>query len=280
MGPERRLRVYLAGGIALQGPEGAVIGERAFAGRQARRLFVRLATIHGPVPQEDLADFLWGAGWPAAWQVALRALVSKLRTTLAQVHASPTIASRDGTYELRLPADAWLDIDAAADAIHRAETSLNSGDPAGACGWALASRAISSRPLLSGEESEWLDDLRLWLGDVRLRSLECLGEIWLSSGDPDAAARDASEAITIDPFRESAHRLLIRAYLAAGEHGAAIRAYLACREQFREELGVLPSPETVALVNVTLDVGQDGATSGSRAREMLGEPGQRGREAR
>jgi DNA-binding SARP family transcriptional activator len=91
------------------------------------------------------------------------------------------------------------------------------------------------------------------LVDVRLRSLECLGEIWLANGDAGLAARDANEAIAIDPFRESAHRLLIRAHLAAGEHGAAIRAFEACRKRFREERGVLPSPETVALVSPTLE---------------------------
>ena len=258
-GGEQRLRIYLAGGIALRAPDGTVVGERAFAGRQARRLFVRLATIHGPVPREDLADDLWGTAWPGAWQIALRALVSKLRTTLARVGASPAITSRDGTYEFRLPEGAWLDIDAAAHAIHAAETSLRDGDLAAACGWALASRAIASRPLLPGEEAEWLDDLRSKLVDVRLRSLECLGEIWLANGDLDGSARDASEAIAVDPFRESAHRLLIRAHLAAGEHGRAIRAYEACRHLFREELGVLPSPETVALVSATLDGRQHGA---------------------
>src|SRR6476469_4505184 len=80
LAPEARdtspLRVYLAGGIALIGPDGRVIDERAFPGRQLRRIFVRLAAIHEPVPQADLADDLWGTAWPAAWQVALRAILS------------------------------------------------------------------------------------------------------------------------------------------------------------------------------------------------------------
>ncbi|HET6315474.1 MAG TPA: hypothetical protein VFG86_03370, partial [Chloroflexota bacterium] len=179
--PKRRLRIYTTGGIALLGPDGMVVGERAFAGRQARRVFIRLASIHEPIPQEDLADDLWATAWPAAWQIALRALVSKLRATLAQAGASGAITSRDGSYELRLPAGAWLDLDAAADAIHLAETNLRGGALADACGWALAARAIAARSLLPGEEAEWLDDLRRRLGDVRLRALECLAEIWLAN---------------------------------------------------------------------------------------------------
>jgi DNA-binding SARP family transcriptional activator len=109
-------------------------------------------------------------------------------------------------------------------------------------------RAIATRPLLTGEEGEWLEGLRRKLTAVRLRSLECLAQIWIAQGDPALAARDAAEAIEIDPYRESAHRLLIRAHLAAGDNGAAARALAVCRHVLEDELGVAPSPSTLALV--------------------------------
>jgi len=240
--------VYLAGGIAVRGADGTTVGEHAFAGRQARRLFVRLAAIHEPVAHADLADDLWGTDWPGAWEVSLRALISKLRGTLAPVGVAGALSSLDGAYALRLPVGAWVDLDAAPDAMHRAEAAFAADDLGGACGWGLAARAIASRPLLPGEDAEWLDELRRRLGDVRLRALECLGEVWLARGDAALAARDAEEAIRLDPFRESAHRLLIRAHLAAGDRGAAARAFDACRRVLGEELGVAPAPSTVALV--------------------------------
>jgi SARP family transcriptional regulator, regulator of embCAB operon len=248
----RGVRIYLAGGIAVRGPNGATVGERAFAGRQGRRLFVRLAALHEPVSTADLADDLWGPEWPARWKVALRALVSKLRTTLTRVDAAAAVDSADGTYALRLPAGAWLDVDAAAEAVHRAETELATGDAAAAAASALIARSIASRSLLPGEEGEWLDILRARLADVRLRALECLGAAWIARGDAALAARDAAEAIRMDPFRESAHRLLIRAHLAAGDRAAAARAYEACRTLLRDELGVEPSEETVALATAAL----------------------------
>jgi DNA-binding SARP family transcriptional activator len=256
--PEQRFRVYLAGGLAISAPDGRVVDERAFAGRQGRRLFVRLATAHRALPAEDLADDLWGAAWPDGWSVALRSIISKLRAAMRAAGAPDAIVARDGTYELRLPADAWLDVDAASQAIHAAEHALAEGDADAATGWALAARAVSSRPLLPGEASDWLDDLRWRLDDVRLRALATLGEIWLRHGNPAMAARDAAEAIAMDPFREAAHRLLIRAHLAAGEHAAALQAYRSCLATFQRELGVLPSPETVALVQPLLgDRGQE-----------------------
>ena len=246
------LRIYLAGGIAVHGLNGTTLGERAFAGRQGRRLFVRLAAIHEPVPSVDLADDLWGPAWPETWQLSLRSLVSKLRTALAQVDAAGFISSANGTYALRLPGDAWLDLDAANAAIHQAEATLAAGDHAGAASAALVARSIASRSLLPGEEGEWLDGIRARLAEVRLRALECLGEVWIARGDPALATRDAAEAIRVDPFRESAHRLLIRAYIAAGDRGAAAHAYDECRRVLREELGVEPSPETAALVTAVL----------------------------
>jgi DNA-binding SARP family transcriptional activator len=242
------LRVYLAGGIALRLRDGTTLGEEAFAGRQARRLFVRLAAIHEAVPQVELADDLWGTDWPDSWQLSLRALISKLRGTLARVGLTNAITSTDATYALHLPASVWLDLDGAAEAIHLAESAQADGDLKAASGWALTSRAISSRPLLPGEEADWLDGLRRRLADIRLRSLECLAEIWIEHGDHALAARDAAEAIAIDPFRESAHRLLIRAHLAAGDRGAAAEALVACQRILREELGVAPSSETLALL--------------------------------
>jgi DNA-binding SARP family transcriptional activator len=251
-GSEQRICVYLAGGLAIAAPDGRVIAERAFAGRQGRRLFARLATAHRALPAEDLADDLWGPEWPDGWNVALRSIVSKLRTALRTAGAAGAIVGRDGAYELILPANSWLDVDAAAEAIHTAEHALAEGDMGTACGWALAARAVASRALLPGEEAEWLDELRQRLGDVRLRALATLGEIWLRRGEPAMAARDAAESIAMDPFRESAHRLLIRAHLAAGEHAAALQAFQTCVGVFEAELGVLPSPETVALVQPLL----------------------------
>ena len=243
------VRIYLAGGIALIGPDGSTIGESAFAGRQGRRLFVRLAAIHAPVSTADLADDLWGPEWPSAWQVALRSLVSKLRSTLGGAGLASALTSRDGTYALVLPGGTWIDLDAAGEAIHRAEAALAHGEHGTeAVGWALAARAIASRPLLPGEEGEWLEALRRHLGDIRLRALETLGELWLASGDTALAARDAAEAIEVDPYRETAHRLLIRAHLASGDRAAAARALEACRVLFRDELGIAPSPATLALV--------------------------------
>ncbi len=246
---ERRTRVFLAGGLCIETSHGLLL-EAAFPGRQTRHAFARLAGARGfPVSREELAEELWPGDLPIAWETALRAIVSKVRAVLAASGIpGPSISQVTGSYQLTLPADTWLDITAAADAIHRAEAALSRGDVGESCGWALAARAIASRPLLPGMDGPWLELERGRLADILLRALTCLAEVWIERGDAALAARDAQEAIRLDPFRETSHRLLIRALLAAGDRGAAVRAFERCRQSLRDELGVDPSLETVELV--------------------------------
>lgn len=246
---EGQVRIFLAGGLCIETARGRVT-EAAFPGRQARHGFARLVGARGvPVSREELADELWSDELPAAWETALRAIVSKIRAALATAGvAGASISQVSGAYQLHLPAGAWLDITASADAIHRAETLLDRGATEEAGGWALVARAIASRPLLPGIDGPWLEWERSTQAEVQLRALACLSAIWLDRGDPELAARDAQEAIRLDPFRETSHRLLIRALLAQGDHAAAVAAFESCRRRLRDELGVEPAAETAALV--------------------------------
>ena len=244
-----RTRVFLAGGLCIETSHGLLL-EGAFPGRQARHCFARLVGAYGrPVSREELADELWPGDLPMAWETAIRAIISKLRAVLAAFGVTGTaISAFSGSYQLDLPADVWVDIDAAADAMHQGEAALARGGTDVACGWALAARAISARPLLPGLDGPWLELERGRLADIQVRALTCLVEVWIRQGDASLAARDAQEALRLDPLREISHRLLIRAQLAAGDRAAAFLAYERCRQILQEELGVVPSPETMALV--------------------------------
>lgn len=86
---------------------------------------------------------------------------------------------------------------------------------------------------------------------VRLRGLfasagERLAARRLAS-DPREAAAIARRVIEVDPYREEAHRILLRALAAAGDLASAAVHYRRLTALLREELGVEPSAETKQL---------------------------------
>ncbi len=148
------LRVYLAGNVAVEHGD-ALVPEKRLPGRQGRLMFAVLAWERArAVSVDELAEIVWDGAPPSAWQTALRALVSKLRSALDGTGA--TIEHAFGCYQLRLPADAWIDVEAADASVHEAEAALRDGDLQGATGAALVANAIARRPFLPGDVGAWV----------------------------------------------------------------------------------------------------------------------------
>lgn len=246
---EPPLRIYLAGKVCLERGS-QLVPERRLPGTQGRLVFALLVAEHErAVTRDEIAEELWGEEPPKAWETALRAIVSKLRTVLgdAGLDGSKAIESAFGCYQLRLPADAWIDLEAAADAVHRAESALRAGRPREANGWALVASSVTKRPFLPGQEGPWASRRRAALRDIRVRALECRAEILIGKGDHALAARDAEEVIDLEPFRETGYQLLMRAHAEGGNPAEALRAFERCRTLLADELGASPSPDTQTL---------------------------------
>jgi DNA-binding SARP family transcriptional activator len=240
------LRVYLTGNVALEA-EDRLVTERELPGRQGRALFAALAWERDrAITSEELAAIVWGDDTPGAWQAALRSLISKLRGTFAGLPAEVQIEHGLGAYQLRLPVDAWVDVDAAGAAVHEAEAALRDGDRAGAIGAALVANAIARRPFLQGEDGPWIASRRELLRRIRVRALDVRGAVALANGDPVGAATDAEAIVALEPYRETAYVLLMSAHAAAGNGAEAIAVYERLRTLLADELGVGPLPETEA----------------------------------
>jgi len=74
-----------------------------------------------------------------------------------------------------------------------------------------------------------------------------LADFYLWNEEPSLAVDSAKEAVAREPFRETGHRLLMKAYAAAGNRAEALLAYERCRKLISEELGADPAPETRAI---------------------------------
>ncbi|MBA2345403.1 MAG: hypothetical protein H0V83_10020 [Rubrobacter sp.] len=245
------LRIYLTGRVLVEDSGTVLLDERRLMGRQGRLAFVHLVGEHlRSVSRDELAEELWLDRVPPSWERSLSALVSKLRALLASAGIPEiALASSFGHYQLLLPADVWIDVEAASEAIDLAESALRGNKPREAWGWAQVACQISRRPFLTGEEGPWATLKRSELRDVLVRAHECLSEPSIWHTEPAFAVKHAKEAVTIDPFRETSYQLLMRAHAAVGNRAEALRVYERCRSLLSEELGVLPSrqSETVYL---------------------------------
>jgi DNA-binding SARP family transcriptional activator len=244
------VRVYLTGSVSIR-QGSTLVAQRAFPGPQGRVVFAMLAAEHGtPVSRDRLVEEVWDGSPPVGWEVAVRALVSKVRGLLEPVAGRPGLAlitAAFGCYQLNLPDGAWVDLHAAAGAAHAAEIALGAGQLDAAGAEALVASMISRRPLLAGVDGPWARERRRELQDVRIRALECLSEVWRRKGDHGQAARDAEAVLRLDPYRETAYLRLMLAQAAAGNRASALLTYERCRARLAEDLGASPGPAIQAL---------------------------------
>lgn len=105
-----------------------VIDERRFRGKQGRMLFAYLVCERSrPVAKEELASVLWPDEQSDAWEAALSALTSGLAALLASEgleHLGMWFSRQFGQYQLKLPSDCRVDIEAGNSALDRAEAAV------------------------------------------------------------------------------------------------------------------------------------------------------------
>ena len=85
---------------------------------------------------------------------------------------------------------------------------------------------------------------------ISLQVMSLLGNLAAyheARGDYPAAQAYARQQIALEPWSEEAHRTLMRVLTLDGQRSAALHQYYTCRDLLRDELGVEPTEETVAL---------------------------------
>ncbi|MEZ4865994.1 MAG: BTAD domain-containing putative transcriptional regulator [Caldilineaceae bacterium] len=110
-------------------------------------------------------------------------------------------------------------------------------------------------PLLAGELwtdsrpfEEWLLLKREQIQRQALDALHALAVHHEAVGAYDQAQHYAQRQLALEPWREAAHRQLMRVLALDGQRSAALAHYESCRLILREELDVEPDTATIALV--------------------------------
>jgi DNA-binding SARP family transcriptional activator len=197
--------------------------------------------------RDEAIEALWPGVSPEAGGTNVRKAVHFARRALG---GEETIGVRSGSIEL------WPNGPIATDVDRFEEASAAALASSDASAFRQASELYAG-DLLPDDRSElWCDDRRRALRETYLSVLRGAGQ-W-------------ARLLELDPTDEEAHRELMRSHLDAGNRREAIRQFERLREVLREELGVGPDPESVALYEQVLaHEGQDAPTAAERARALL-----------
>ena len=214
--------------------------ENALPGAKGQLLFAYLVLNRvRRIGRDELMEAVYGEEATPDHQPRLNVLLSKLR----KVVGSELLAGRS-EIDVVLPRDAFVDVEAALEALHRAEFHVANREWTEAWGPSGVAYHVASRPLLQGHDRPWLDEWRRRLDDVLLRGLECFAAARLGLGGPTLpqAEECGRRLIELAPYRETGHRILMEALEQRGNVAEALRVYDRLRVLLRDELGIAPSP--------------------------------------
>jgi DNA-binding SARP family transcriptional activator len=97
------------------------------------------------------------------------------------------------------------------------------------------------------EFDEWMTVRREQTERMALKVFDTLSASYLAAHKYVEAEVAARRQLVIDPWRELAHRQVMKALVGAGQRTAALAQYAACTRTLAEELGVTPGAATTAL---------------------------------
>jgi DNA-binding SARP family transcriptional activator len=218
-----RPRLTLLGGFGLH------LGRDTVPLGSSSRRLVALLALHGPdLPRSYVAGLLWGDSTEARASGCLRSALWKLR-----VAGLGVVGTRGDS--LALSPDIDVDVKHVTN-LGRAVVAGSFSEDA----FTLLEPRFSAE-LLPGWHDEWVLGERERHRQLSLHALESLCEYLTATGRYGAAVLAGLTAVDREPLRESAHRALVKVYLAEGNAAEAIRRYQQYEAIAARDLGVEPS---------------------------------------
>lgn len=232
--PGSQFELTLLGRFDLRSPDGPI----RMSSKKLAALLAFLASRSTSTPSRDqLATLLWGSHFEEQARQNLRQALARLRRILgadAIVGIGDTISLRAGLVSC--------------DAVVL-ETLIERG------GAQSLSRAVglyrglflSDIAIPEAAWTDWLEGERRRFETLIIDALVGLARLEIEAKHPALAQKSASRAAAIDPFREDAHREVMRALAASGQSAGALKHYAELEALLQAELGARPDHETSAL---------------------------------
>jgi WD40 repeat protein/DNA-binding SARP family transcriptional activator/predicted ATPase len=232
-----------------------------FESNRVRALLAYLAVeVRGgsaPHDRAKLAGLLWPDHPEDVARTNLRHVLRRLRQSLADpADGSSFLVTSQQTIQLNPDSGVTVDVVQFVELLAQAEQcdhrTLAACPP---CveryrraadlyrGEFLAGLTIADSDLFEG----WVLIQRESLHRQALELFALLAALHEEQDETEQARRFAWRQIELEPWREEAHRQLMRLLAHSGQRAAALAQYVQCQKILADELGVEPDPETTAL---------------------------------
>lgn len=242
------LQVRLLGSLDLVGDDQSL---SAPASTKVRSLLAYLILNHDrPLPRDRLTGLFWPDRSDARARRALSQGLWQIRSTLGPA-ADRLVAEREFIAFVLRSGDR-LDVTEFEEKVYKCTgvqvDKALSTDPLSTCLLELSEAvALYRADFLENIYDDWTLLERERLRELYLGALERLVTLHKQRGDYEQALTYAQRLAAADPLREAAHRELMRLYHLLGRSQAALEQFAVLRDLLAEELGIPPTPATVAL---------------------------------
>jgi predicted ATPase/DNA-binding SARP family transcriptional activator len=220
-----------------------------------RRLLTALIAAQGQlVPDERLAEAVWGADAPVPAAAVLRVHVSRLRRALGNGRRE-LLERQSLGYRLRLSPDA-TDAERFARSVEQGRKLLADGDAASAL--RVLTEALTlwrGEPYADLPASPVVEAARGRLEELREVAVDERLAARLATGEAALAVSELGAAVQASPYRERRWALLILGLYRTGRQADALATLRRVRALLAEELGIDPGAELQELERRVL--GQD-----------------------
>ncbi|NLM39774.1 MAG: diguanylate cyclase [Firmicutes bacterium] len=249
-----RLKLLLLGSFHVE-IDNREIPLECWKSKKALMLFKYLVVRCGEkIPSDVLVDLLWPENDGESGSHNLHTTIYFLRKTLKEASALQDVSSQirfaNGLYWFHKEEEDFVDTIRFIALCRRSEQSEDS-DPEEALDAGLKALSLYRGDFLADEPySDWTANDRAYYREhyieAALRTSRLLAE---HKKEYKRAIRILRKALTIEPYREELHQVVIRYLLDSKRYPEAAAQYRICAEVLQEEFGLEPSAETRALLN-------------------------------
>lgn len=211
-----------------------------------------------PIARETLACLLWPESDEETARTNLRRHLHYLRKTLPE---GEWLRIDSKSVQWNADAPYWFDV-----AEFEQQSKIAQMRP-------LAVKLYAG-DLYRGCEEEWLYFDRERLRNMQISNLAALAEDAERGLDHVRAASYARELLELEPWREDAVRILMRARMQTGDRGGALAEYERFRVRLDDEMGVEPMQETRALYDAFVRQESQTPMAPVRGRTLVGRAGE------